>query len=226
MDGLIFYKSFQKAIKLLPESEQLKALWAIIDYGIDGKEPQEEGLYRIAYEMAKPQIDANNQRKTNGSRGGRPSKTNGYENEKPMVFENEEIEKPKEKVKEKVKDKEKDKENTLKGVKEKRFAPPTKAEVEEYCQEKGYGVNAERFIDFYESKGWYIGKNKMKNWRAAVRNWSRSQRQELTAEAGKRQGKAAAPNRFHNFEQGEVNYDSIAQRKLMQMMEAEDEDRL
>lgn len=42
-----------------------------------------------------------------------------------------------------------------------------------YISEKGYTVDAQRFIDFYEAKGWMIGKNKMKDWRAAVRTWMR-----------------------------------------------------
>lgn len=55
-----------------------------------------------------------------------------------------------------------------------RFEPPTLKQVEEYCQERDNSVDAERFIDFYESKGWMVGKNKMKDWKAAVRNWERN----------------------------------------------------
>ena len=51
------------------------------------------------------------------------------------------------------------------------FIPPTVEEVREYCTERGNSVDAEAFIDFYESKGWMIGKNKMKDWKAAVRTW-------------------------------------------------------
>lgn len=53
----------------------------------------------------------------------------------------------------------------------KRFCTPTLEEVKAYCAEKEYNVDAERFIDFYTSKGWFVGKNKMKDWQAAVRNW-------------------------------------------------------
>lgn len=73
-ESLIFYQSFARAIKKLPESEQLKALWSIIDYALDDKEPDGDGMYMVVYEMAKPQIDANVERKRNGSRGGRPTK--------------------------------------------------------------------------------------------------------------------------------------------------------
>ena len=55
----------------------------------------------------------------------------------------------------------------------KRFKPPTIQEVKAYCIERGNTVDPERFVDFYESKGWMVGKNKMKDWKAAVRNWER-----------------------------------------------------
>ncbi len=53
------------------------------------------------------------------------------------------------------------------------FVAPSLQEVKDYVSEKGYTVDAQRFIDFYESKGWMIGKNKMKDWRAAIRTWTR-----------------------------------------------------
>ena len=62
--------------------------------------------------------------------------------------------------------------DTPKGVSG-RFAPPTLEEVTAYCKERGNKVDPQRFVDFYESKGWMIGKNKMKSWQAAVRTWER-----------------------------------------------------
>ena len=55
--------------------------------------------------------------------------------------------------------------------KKKVFTPPTVEEVTTYCQERGNNIEPQRFVDFYESKGWMVGKNKMKDWKAAVRNW-------------------------------------------------------
>ena len=57
-----------------------------------------------------------------------------------------------------------------------RFSQPSTDEVKKYCQEQGYFVDAERFVDHYESNGWMVGKNKMKDWKAAVRNWSRKEK--------------------------------------------------
>jgi hypothetical protein len=53
----------------------------------------------------------------------------------------------------------------------KRFSPPTLTELDEYITEKGYNVSGQKFINFYESKGWMVGKNKMKSWKHAVANW-------------------------------------------------------
>ena len=54
------------------------------------------------------------------------------------------------------------------------FVPPTVDEVRDYCFERNNSVDPEEFVDFYTSKGWLIGKNKMKDWKAAVRTWERS----------------------------------------------------
>lgn len=51
------------------------------------------------------------------------------------------------------------------------FIKPNVDEVESYCNERNNGINAQVFVDFYESKGWLVGKTPMKDWRAAVRNW-------------------------------------------------------
>lgn len=54
-----------------------------------------------------------------------------------------------------------------------RFTPPAAEEVAAYCRERNNNVDPQSFIDFYDSKGWMIGKNKMKDWKAAVRTWEK-----------------------------------------------------
>ena len=60
-------------------------------------------------------------------------------------------------------------------TKRKRFEKPTLSEIEQYCIERNNNVNAEQFFDYYESNGWKVGKNSMKDWKAAVRTWERSE---------------------------------------------------
>lgn len=52
-----------------------------------------------------------------------------------------------------------------------RFTPPSLDEVKAYCSEQGYSIDPEQFINYYDSNGWMVGKNKMKDWKATVRTW-------------------------------------------------------
>lgn len=56
----------------------------------------------------------------------------------------------------------------------KRFTPPSVDQVAEYCKERKNGVDAQRFVDYYASNGWKVGRNAMKDWKAAVRTWERN----------------------------------------------------
>lgn len=62
--------------------------------------------------------------------------------------------------------------------KQTQFVKPTVEEVAAYCKQRGNNIDAAAFVNFYESKGWYIGKNKMQNWHAAVYTWEKRERQE------------------------------------------------
>ena len=72
----------------------------------------------------------------------------------------------------------------------KRFVPPTVDQVREYCEERCNSVNPQRFVDYYSSNGWMVGKNKMKDWKAAVRTWEQKE---------KSYGKPAAPKNSNPF---------------------------
>ena len=80
-----------------------------------------------------------------------------------------------------------------------RFVPPNIEEVAAYCKERNNGVDAERFVDFYASKGWYVGKNKMRDWRAAVRTWERDDAKEAKT------SKANSDYRRREYDEGELN---------------------
>jgi hypothetical protein len=62
-----------------------------------------------------------------------------------------------------------------------RFVPPTVDEVDEYCTERVNNVDAQRFVDYYEANGWKVGRNRMKDWRAAVRTWERNNQKPKTS---------------------------------------------
>lgn len=180
MDAVLFYRSFYEAIKGLKLTDQAKVYDAVFAYALDGIEPELSGITKSIFTLIKPQIDANIKRRTNGSKGGRPTKTNGYENEKPMVTENDtevtQNEKPNDNLIKKVKVKVNEKVNDKESVREKpqRFSPPTLDEIRAYCAERHSNVDPAKFLAYYESNGWMVGRNKMKDWKAAVRSWERS----------------------------------------------------
>mgnify|MGYP003147342888 CR=1 FL=1 len=76
----------------------------------------------------------------------------------------------------------------------KRCKAPTVEEVALYCKERKNKVDAERFCDFYESKGWVVGSTKMKNWKASVRSWEKNDRDKTTNK------KSLTQSQFENWQ--------------------------
>lgn len=87
-----------------------------------------------------------------------------------------------------------------------RFTPPDLETVRDYCKERNNNVDPQSFIDFYSSKGWMIGKNKMKDWKAAVRTWERN-RTKVTDPKPKSKN-------FNNFERRKYDMDSLEDQLL------------
>lgn len=169
-----FYRSFWDAISNIPKKDRLPILEAIIQFGLDGAEPQLSGMQLAIFSLVKPTLISSQKKSANGKLGGSKPKANS----KQSVTEKE-VESEKEVEIEEEEEKEKENEysslSTKKNIK-KKFQKPSIDEVKTYCQENGYSVDAQTFVDFYESKGWLVGKNPMKDWQAAVRTWEKSDR--------------------------------------------------
>lgn len=101
-----------------------------------------------------------------------------------------------------------------KGKKSSRFTPPTLQEVVDYCDEKKIKINCETFIDFYESKNWYVGKNKMKSWQHAVNNWFRRQKEFASTQPQQPTQGAKAHRSFEEIEREEKRIKDEQARKL------------
>ena len=98
------------------------------------------------------------------------------------------------------------KESKVKDInKESRFAPPSLEQVKEYCNERNNNIDPEQFMNFYESKGWKIGKDKMKDWKAAIRTWENR---------NKKQPKIKTNNQFNSFNQREYNIADLEKQLL------------
>ena len=194
----VFYETFESVIEELPEEMQLKFYKYITQYGLHGIEPEVTGIEKAIWTQIQFAIDqAQNRRKRaieNGNKGGRPNKTetqnnpNETQNNQSITQNNQSITQNNQSItqakpnnnlnvnvnaNDNVNDNVKSKGTSCEvpSSKSSRFIPPTLAEVEAYCFTRNNSVNAQQFIDFYSSKNWYVGKNKMTDWRASVRLW-------------------------------------------------------
>ena len=88
----------------------------------------------------------------------------------------------------------------------KKFTIPTPEEVQAYCNERGNGISGQQFCDFYSSKGWKVGSQPMKDWRASVRTWE-GKRRETTTPTSQVSPIVTSPKRFYYDENGvEITY--------------------
>lgn len=178
------YHSYAEALTAYGDAEKGRLFMACLTYSKTGVEPQLSGNERFIWPMLKQNIDRDagryddrcSKNKENVSKRYQKSTnvyeriqsyTNGYE-----TYQEEE--KDKEEYKDKYKDKEDIKETLSNESAKKtapRFSPPTLEEVKAYIDEKGYATDAEQWMAYYESNGWKVGKNSMKDWKAAVRTW-------------------------------------------------------
>ena len=197
-ESFVFYRSFYEAIKELPAENQANVYNALFEYSFNNVEVELSGVEKAVFLLMKPQVDANQKKYENGCKGGRPKKQNQDETEiKPNQNQNETEIKPKQnQSKTEVEPNDNDNDNVndndndnnkinefnLSNVSGKRkvFVKPTVEEVRTYCRERRNNVNAENFINFYESKGWKVGNTPMKDWKACVRTWEQRDKSNKT----------------------------------------------
>ena len=91
-------------------------------------------------------------------------------------------------------------------TREARFVKPTVEEIAAYCLSRNNNLDAARIWDFYESKGWLIGKNKMKDWRSAVRTWERRKKDEPSTAS-------VTSSRYHNGRPKLSNHVNISEEE-------------
>ena len=183
-DTFIFYRSFYEMAKEMSDVERLSFFDAICEYALNFKEVELKGIAKICFIGAKPNISANIKRYQNGKlgaehgkKGGRPKTPKKPLNNPSGDFENNPKETPnKNKDVNNNKDLECKSELEMKIIipKPKGFTPPTLEEVKKYCLERKNNVKPQKWLDHYQSNGWKVGKNQMKDWKAAIRKWEDS----------------------------------------------------
>ena len=190
----IVYDEIKDTLDEMTDEEIGKLFRGMVDYHVTGEEPDLKGGLKFAFIPIRQQMDRDDDkwnrtreaRAEAGRKGGAPKGNQNAQKDEEnkrkqtkqanVCFASEKQTKQAVNVNVNedvnvdvnvdVSGKEKEKKKT-----DKRFSPPTINEVIGYCLERNNAVNPERFYDFYESKGWMVGKNKMKDWKAAIRSW-------------------------------------------------------
>ncbi len=169
-----FYFDYYNLIDTMTPNDKKELAVAILDYVFKDIEPALTGHKQAIFNTLKAQLT----KSKNKSSSARKDTTNKNQNEiksKSNDNQNEINEDNKTSVLSfKFNDSlESKKERGMGEEKKKNFLKPTIEEIQEYCLERKNNIDAESFYDFYESKGWLIGKNKMKDWKAAIRTWEK-----------------------------------------------------
>lgn len=190
VEGFTFFRSYFEAVREMPDDVKLEVLTAIITHGLDGSEPAlSNPISRAIFSIARPSLDSSRGSVLNGKKGGRPKKKDPLTENANPPFESSESTK----TMTKTLDIDKDKDCVLEADKppqHTRFIAPTVNEVKAYCDERENGIDPEKFVDFYEARGWMAGKSKMKDWKAAVRTWEKGGKddgKDSTSGLGKRE---------------------------------------
>ena len=188
-NGFRLLPSYYEAIRDLPDAERLLLYDAVFDFGF-GNEVQElppllKSLFGLIVPTLERSIRFEEKQRRNGAKGGRPPKTQTKAKETQPTFGENLAVADADADADAVADADADADAVADAVavavgkakppRASRFSPPTVEEVAEYCLERANGINAQRFVDFYTAKGWKIGKEKMHDWKAAVRTWERSE---------------------------------------------------
>lgn len=177
------FHSYREKCKKLSDQELGRLFRALMEFSEFGTTPDLTGRESIAFDFIADEIARDGARyneicKINAANGAKRTVANGSERKRTVAnaSENDKVEGIRYKT-EGIR--QKDLKETLPVGSAKKtggavFHPPTLAEVRDYCLERGNTVDAERFVNYYTANGWKVGKNPMKDWRAAVRTWERN----------------------------------------------------
>ncbi|WP_434310475.1 DUF6291 domain-containing protein [Hominifimenecus sp. rT4P-3] len=226
-DSVLFYRSFWEAVRELEPEGQARLIKAIMEYGLDGVEPEIGGVEKALFLLIRPQIDANNRRYENGKNGGRPKQK---QNEKQEVSELEPEEnqiETEQNQKEKKKEQEKEKVNSSATEKESSC-------VESFSLNDGteYMISendVELFQQLYPEihvkqelrniKAWCLANPEKRKTRSGAKRFLNSWLSRAQNSAKGNRFRSESPNRFHNFHQRETDYDALLMQEEKRLFE-------
>lgn len=146
-----YYETFETIIAKFKTPEEREAFRKkLITYGLYGTEPEDmTELEDMAWTLCRELIDQQQNRREINAQNAKKSHESMKKNQNKQTKEP-----------------------------AKKFVPPTVEDVRSYCKAKGYVLDPARFVSYYESNGWRVGKNAMKSWQAAVQGWAARDKKE------------------------------------------------
>lgn len=177
---LKIFADMEETLALYSDEERGRLLSAMMAYSFRGEEPEFTGAERFVWPMLRNHIDSceaqSEKQKANGKRNVKvESQTEPNEANESQIKPIEAKSSQTEPIQEQEQDHEQehvhDQEHKSTRGKRARFVPPTVEEVRAYCEERNNGIDAEEFVNHYETSRWMRGKTPIQDWRACVRTW-------------------------------------------------------
>ena len=198
------YKDWRESTKRLKDAEKGRLIDALVAYA-NGEDPEPilSGNEQYSFDGFRAQIDRDRaeleqKRKQHSEAGAKGNAVRWGDRETShrdkSDRENRKEEKTKDQDQDQDQDNDKEKDEEDKGLptpphggvqRGARFVPPTVDEVSQYCRERQNGIDPQSFVDFYAAKGWMIGKERMRDWHAAVRTWEARRREKQDEQPSK-----------------------------------------
>jgi len=173
--GFNFFRTYYELIRYLPSKDRLRMYDAMLDYVFEDKEPVFNGLLNGIW--ANISIPISNS-KTKSKSGQTKNKTKSNQNQNEIKNETNNIPLPI--INNNINNLESNRGMGEEKTFKKKFIKPTLQEIKDYCLERNNNLDVNRFYDFYESKGWKVGNQPMKDWKACIRTWERRTEEEKT----------------------------------------------
>jgi len=174
-DSFIFYRSFYQSAKKLPKEDKAELFDAICSYALNGELVEMSVVPEAIFTVIKPNLDANRRKWQNGckekKKRGEVEAKQEQEISKDEAKDKQTISKAEGNVNVNVNVNKDVNHNLESKSKSKHFIKPTLEEVKGYCNELSCNIDPQNFIDYYQSNGWKVGKNSMKDWKATLRQW-------------------------------------------------------
>ena len=218
----IIYDSWGELLANLPDEMAGQLIKQIIAYAFDMTQPPiDNPAIGAMYAMIKAKIDEDRieyeKEIKRRSEAGKKGMTNRWNNrtiteDNTVITDDnsvkQEITNITDSVSVSVSDSVSDKDIKKEKEEKKKFVKPSVSEVKAYCQERNNGVNPEAFIDFYESKGWKVGNQPMKDWKAAVRTWEKRDNRGSPPKLDNEIPKAVF-DKIHDYPERKVDYAAL-----------------